>query len=103
VILDPVGASWDTIGADHIAREALWQLKDASIFRIVSPATVLAKYERSIADAIRRDMADREFVGLCGVQSRITGKQRRTLTLAKAPQEVQTERAILLRMNKGYR
>lgn len=31
VILDQVGASWDTIGADHIARDALWELKDAGI------------------------------------------------------------------------
>lgn len=29
VILDPVGASWDTIGADHIARDAVQQIEDA--------------------------------------------------------------------------
>jgi hypothetical protein len=60
VLLDPVGASWDTIGTDHNARDAVRQLKDAGILEIVTPATVLAKYEKPIAHAIRRDMADRE-------------------------------------------
>ncbi len=70
VILDPVGASWDTVGADHPARDAVRQLKDAGIVEIVTPATVLAKYERPIADAIRRDMADREFLDLCETHRR---------------------------------
>ena len=30
-ILDPVGASWDTIGADYIARNAITLLKEAGI------------------------------------------------------------------------
>jgi hypothetical protein len=63
VILDPVGASWDTVGADHVARDAVRLLKDAGILEIVTPATVLAKYERTVADSIRRDMADDEFAG----------------------------------------
>ena len=29
--LDPVGASWDTIGADYIARNAITLLKEAGI------------------------------------------------------------------------
>ncbi|MCP9470216.1 MAG: hypothetical protein NNA31_09490 [Nitrospira sp.] len=33
VILDPVGASWDTIGADHIARDAVRLLNRADINR----------------------------------------------------------------------
>jgi hypothetical protein len=33
---------------------------------IVTPATVLAKYERLIANAIRRKMADREFLAWTG-------------------------------------
>ncbi len=76
VILDPVGASWDTIGADHIARDAVRQLKDAGIMEIVAPAAVLAKYERPIADAIRRDMAERQFLDLRDAQSQTAGKQR---------------------------
>ena len=61
VILDPVGASWDTVGAEHMARDTVWQLKDAGILEVVTPVTVLAKYERPIADAIRRNMTDREL------------------------------------------
>ena len=94
VILDPVGASWDTIGADHIARDAVRQLKDAGILEIVIPAAVLATYERPIADAIHRDMADREFLELCDAQSRTAGKQRWTLSLAKVPQDLQTDQTM---------
>ncbi|QPB24745.1 hypothetical protein [Rhizobium sp. 007] len=94
VILDPVGASWDTIGADHIARDAVLQLKDAGILEIVTPAAVLAKYKRPIEDAIRRDMADREFLGLCDTQSQATGKQRWTLSLAKVPQDLQSDQTM---------
>jgi hypothetical protein len=94
VILDPVGASWDTIGADHGARDAVRQLKDAGILEIVTPATVLAKYERPIADAIRRDMTDREFLELCDTQSQTTGKQRWKLSLAKVPQHLNTDQAM---------
>ncbi len=36
VILDPVGASWDTVGADNIARDGVRQLKDAGILEIVT-------------------------------------------------------------------
>ena len=32
-ILDPVGASWDTIGADYIARNAITLLKEAGILK----------------------------------------------------------------------
>jgi hypothetical protein len=94
VILDPVGASWDTVGADDVARDAVRQLKDAGILEIVTPATVLAKYEAPIADAIRRDMSDREFLDLCEAQSRASGKQRWTLSLAKVPQDVQTDQTM---------
>jgi hypothetical protein len=94
VILDPVGASWDTIGADHVARDAVRQLKDAGILEIVTPATVLAKYERPIADAVRLDMADREFLDLCDAQSQATRKQRWTLSLAKVPQDLQIDQTM---------
>jgi hypothetical protein len=29
VLLDPVGASWDTVGADHLARDAVKLLNSA--------------------------------------------------------------------------
>lgn len=62
VILDPVGASWNTIGADHVTRDAVRLLKDAGSLEIVTPVMVLAKYEAPIVAAIRRDMGDREFL-----------------------------------------
>ena len=70
------------------------QLKDAGILEVVTPATVLAKYERPIADAIRRDMVEREFLDLCDAQSQASGKRRWTLALAKVPQELQTDQAM---------
>jgi hypothetical protein len=94
LLLDPAGASWDTVGADHVARDAVRELKDAGILEIVTPAAVLAKYERAIAEAIRRDMADREFLDLCDAQSKASGKLRWTLSLAKVPQDVQTDEAM---------
>lgn len=94
VILDPVGASWDTVGADHIARDAVRLLQGAGILEIVTPATVLEKYEVPIAEAIRRDMADREFLDLCDAQRQSSGKQRWTLSLAKVPQDVQTDQTM---------
>lgn len=94
VILDPVGASWDTIGADDIARDAVRKLKDAGILEIVTPATVLAKYEAPITEAIRRDMSNEKFLELCEAQMRLSGKQRWTLSLAKVPQDVQTDQPM---------
>src|SRR5262245_49914972 len=93
-ILDPVGASWATIGADHVAREAITLLKDARLLEIVRPADVLAKYAGPINEAVRRDMADREFLSLCEAQSQATGRQRWTLSLAKVPQQLQTDQTM---------
>ena len=94
VLLDPVGASWDTIGADNTARDAVRLLRDQGILETVTPATVLATYGAEISEAIRRDMGDREFLELCEAQSRATGKQRWTLSLAKVPQDVQTDHTM---------
>jgi hypothetical protein len=94
VILDPVSASWNTIGAGHVARDAVRLMKDAGILEIVTPTTVLAKYQGPIAEAIRRDMQDREFLDLCDVQSQATGQQRWTLSLAKVPQDLQTDQTM---------
>lgn len=93
-IVDPVGASWATIGADHHAREAVRLLKDAGILQTVTPADVLAQYTGPISDAIRRDMHDREFLDLCEGQSRASGKQRWTLSLAKVPHDLQTDQTM---------
>ncbi len=88
---DPVGTSWGTIGADQAARDALRLLKEARIPEIVTPAAALATSEVPIANDIGRDMGDPEFLGRCDAQRRATGKQRWMLSLAKVPQDRQTE------------
>lgn len=93
-ILDPVGASWNTVGADHFARDAVKLLKEAGILEIVPPAPVLAKYEAPIADAVRRDLGDSKFLTLCDAQSQSSGKQRWTLSLAKVPDDIQTDKKM---------
>jgi len=93
-ILDPVGASWATVGADHVVRDAVTLLKDAGILEVVTPADVLTKYAGQLTEAVRRDMADREFLELCDAQAQATGKQRWTLSLAKLPQQLQTDQAM---------
>jgi hypothetical protein len=96
IILDPVGASWNTVGADYQARDAVKLLMDEkiAILQTVMPADVLAKYAGSIRDAVRQDMNDPEFLALCAAQSRATGKQRWTLSLEKVPQDLQTDQSM---------
>ncbi len=69
-------------------------LKDAGILEIITPARVLAKYEKPIAEAIRRNMADRVFLDLCDAEGQVSGKQRWTLSLAKLPENLQTDQAM---------
>jgi hypothetical protein len=93
-ILDPVGASWDTIGADFVARDAVRLLKEAGILEVVTPSAVLARYEAPLADAIRHDMADREFLELCEIHAQESGRQRWTLALSKVPRDLQTDQTM---------
>lgn len=94
ILLDPVSASWDTIGADRHVRDAVRLLGQADILELTNPATVLAKYESQLTEAIRQDMQDRTFLDLCEAQRRATGKERWTLSLAKVPQDVLTDSAM---------
>lgn len=94
VILDPVDASWSMVGADHVARGAIALLKDAGMLEVVMPADVLAKYAGPLTEAVRRDMADREFLDLCDAHTVATGKQRWTLALAKVPQDMHVDQAM---------
>jgi hypothetical protein len=94
VVLDPVGASWDTVGADHFARLAVKGLQDAKLLELVTPATILATHEKAIGEAIRRDMRDREFLELCEDHARATGKRRWTLALAKVPAQALADQAM---------
>lgn len=93
-ILDPGGASWDTIDAEQHAYNALRTLNEAGILEIITPSTVLAQYEKHIAEAIRRDMSDLEFLELCEAHAQSSGKRRWTLSLAKVPQDVQTDQKL---------
>ncbi len=93
-ILDPAGASWNTIGADDVARGALKELTDAGLLEVVRPADVLQRFSAPMLDAIRRDLSDPEFVKLCEGHAARTGKQRWTLALAKVPQELQTDQTM---------
>lgn len=93
-ILDPVGASWVRIGVDHVGRDAVILLKDAGLLQVVAPAQVLQKYEQAIAEAIRRDLADREFLDLCSAHAATTGRQRWSLALAKVPKELQSDQVM---------
>lgn len=51
VILGPVGASWDTIGADHVARDASKQLNDAGSV-VGTASAVLAVVTASITPVV---------------------------------------------------
>ncbi|MHC2289865.1 hypothetical protein [Bradyrhizobium barranii] len=93
-ILDPVGASWTTVGSDHVTLDAVQLLKDAGILQILTPSDVLALHGGSITEAVRRDMRDRKFLDLCEHHSQATGKRRWTLSLAKVPEHLQTDQAM---------
>ncbi len=93
-LLDPVEASWGTIGTGGFARDAVMQLRDAGILEIITPATVLQTYEADIAEAIRRDMASPDFLSLCDNHVRAKGKPRWLLSLAKVPQDLQADQMM---------
>jgi hypothetical protein len=63
VIVDPVGASWATVGADHQAGEAVNQSQDAGILQTVTPPDVLTKNPGPMTDVIRRDGRQRSLPG----------------------------------------
>jgi hypothetical protein len=46
VILDPVGASWATIGVDYHGREAVVQLQDTGVVQVV---TLTAAWRSTLA------------------------------------------------------
>ena len=93
-ILDPQGASWDSIGIDDTTLKAINSLKDVGILEIVTPSAVLATYEKAITEAILQDMQNLEFLNLCDTHSKATGKQHWTLSLSKVPQELQNDKVM---------
>ena len=85
-ILDPLKASWATIGPGE--RESDLQLLESEgILQRVAPEDVLLRNDKTIADAIERDLADPEFMNLCAGKE---GK-RWTLALAKVPLAIRND------------
>lgn len=93
MILDPIGASFHTIGVDPSISQAVKLLQQEGILKIVDPATVLQAYEGSMADAIRADLADPAFLQLGHSHAQASGHQRWTLSLAKVPKDLQADQA----------
>lgn len=83
-ILDPVEASWATIGANHPAREAVKLLREANLLTSVTPSEVLSRYEKAIEEEIRSDLRDKDFLHLCSVK----GEGSWTVALAKVPKKI---------------
>jgi len=85
-ILDPLKASWAMIGPGE--RESDLQLLESEgILQRVAPEDVLLRNDKTIADAIERDLADPEFMNLCAGKE---GK-RWTLALAKVPLAIRND------------
>jgi hypothetical protein len=93
-ILDPSDASWATIGVGAEVRRAVKELQGAGILTTVTPAEVLTRYEGWIAEAIRQDMQDPEFLALCDAHAKASGRQRWTLALSKVPRDVSADGAM---------
>ena len=85
-ILDPVKASWATMGPGSVEHD-LDLLEREQILVRVSPEDVLHKYEAAISDAIRSDLQDREFLEMC----RIKGGGPWMLALAKVPKAIRND------------
>jgi len=83
-ILDPVKASWDAVGPGPVIQD-MQLLESEGILVRISPEEVLNKYEQAIANAIRADVGNREFVHLCDTAS---SKNAWTLALAKIPKAI---------------
>ncbi len=86
-MLDPEKANSGTIGIGAIAKD-VELLEQKGVLVRVAPEEVLSKYEHAIADAIRADLQDPEFVKLCETSGRA---QQWTLALAKVPKEIRND------------
>lgn len=87
-ILDPLKASWATIGPGERERE-LRLLESEGILQRIAPEEVLLLNDETISDAIERDLADPEFRRLCAEKE----QARWTLALAKVPQSLRDQAA----------
>jgi hypothetical protein len=87
-ILDPLKASWDTIGPGDQEGD-LRLLESEGILKRIAPEEVLFSNEKAITEAIQSDLADPEFLKICAPME---GK-RWTLALAKVPKAIRTDPA----------
>jgi hypothetical protein len=88
-ILDPLKASGATIGPGDREPE-LRQLESEGILQRIAPEEVLFRNDKTISDAIERDLADPEFRKLCAEKEQGCW----TLALAKIPQDAQTDQVM---------
>jgi hypothetical protein len=86
-ILDPDKASWDGIGQSPLSHD-LKLLEMENILVRIAPEDILHKYESIIAESIRADMKDPEFMKLCEQSGRAN---RWTLALAKVPKDIRND------------
>lgn len=86
-ILDPLKANWGGIGEGPLAND-MRVLEQEGILIRISPEEVLHQYEKIIAQAVRIDMQDREFLEVCEQSGRAG---RWTLALAKVPKVIRDD------------
>ena len=94
MILDPLGASLNSIGVHPSVRDAVKLLQQEGILKIVDPASVLQTFDGPMAAAIRADLADPAFLQLCQAHAQATGRHRWTLSLAKVTQDLHADQAL---------
>ncbi|SNQ59674.1 hypothetical protein [Candidatus Methanoperedens nitratireducens] len=86
-ILDPEKACWAGIGQNPLSDD-LKLLEQENVLERIAPEDVLHKYEKIIAESVRADMKDPEFLKLCEQSGRA---RRWTLALAKVPKEIRDD------------
>lgn len=85
-ILDPLKASWATIGPGERETD-LRLLESEGILQRVAPEDVLLRNDKIIGNAIECDLADPEFLKLCEGKA----DKRWTLALAKVPKAIRND------------
>lgn len=89
-ILDPEKASWDGMGSGPLSHD-MKLLEQENILIRIAPEEVLHRYEKIIAESIRDDMEDPEFLNLCEQSGRAGWW---TLALAKVPKDIRDDPAF---------
>jgi hypothetical protein len=88
ILLDPRIAAWDVADERDGVGDAVRQLRYADILEVVAPEEVMADHEAEIAEGIRRDLADEEFMRLCQAHENSTRQRRWSLARSKVPDSI---------------